>query len=82
MEQLDGSYKFKEADTLTAALGSSVTPATKNYDGFTAPALQTMTVDPLGLTVIDYYYTRNSYTLTLKKGEGITKVTGGVTYKY
>lgn len=82
LEQLDGSYKFKEADTLTAALGSSVTPATKNYDGFTAPALQTMTVDPLGLTVIDYYYTRNSYTLTLKKGEGITNVTGGGTYKY
>ena len=82
LEQLDGTYRFKEADTLTAVLGSNVTPPTKSYDGFTAPALQTMPVDPLGLTVINYYYTRNSYTVTLKKGEGITNVIGAGTYKY
>jgi uncharacterized repeat protein (TIGR02543 family) len=64
-EQLDGTYKVSDTETKSAAWGSSVTPATKAYAGFTAPSKQTVTVAKDGSTTVDYKYSRNSYKLTV-----------------
>ncbi|MBE6142274.1 MAG: hypothetical protein E7175_05505 [Erysipelotrichaceae bacterium] len=76
-QNLDGTYPSSPTDTdnLTGTTGASVTPARKNYEGFTAPAGQTVTILADGSRVVTYQYTRNSYTLTWD-GNGGT-VTGG-----
>ena len=85
-QNLDGSYPTTptETETLTALTGSSQTPAVKEYTGFTAPtALTTVTIAPDGSTVVEYQYTRNSYTVTLNMGDaGVDSVSGAGTYKY
>lgn len=63
-EQLDGSYITKDTENLTGNIGTSVTPAVKSYTGFTSPEAQTVTIAADGSTVVNYYYTRNSYPVT------------------
>lgn len=47
----------------------SVVPE-KDYTGFTTPDAQAnVTIKPDGTTVVDFYYTRNIYTITFKDGE-------------
>jgi len=75
-------YTLKETETKTEKADSKVTPAVKTYTGFKSPATQTVTVAADGSTVVNYYYTRNSYTVTVNKGTGISAVTGGGTYRY
>jgi len=72
----------EETETFKANIGTSVTPETKTYEGFTAPEKQTVEVAEDGEIVIKYYYTRNSYTVTVDVGTGIESVTGEGTYKY
>ena len=81
-EQNDTNFTLKDTQNLTGTTGASVSPAVKSYTGFTAPSKQTVTVAGDGSTVVNYYYTRNSYTVTLNKGTGIASVTGAGTYKY
>ena len=63
-EQLDGSYKTIETQHLTGTTDAEVAPAVKTYTGFTAPAVQQVTIDSAGTTTITYQYSRNSYTIT------------------
>jgi hypothetical protein len=44
-EQLDGSYVVIDTDNLEGTTDTSVTPAVKTYEGFTAPSTQTVNVD-------------------------------------
>ncbi|MBQ7597977.1 MAG: InlB B-repeat-containing protein [Clostridia bacterium] len=84
-QNLDDSYPTTptESETLSAKTGTSVTPAVKNYTGFTAPTATAVTVAADGSTVVEYQYTRNSYTVTLLMGDaGVESVTGNGTYKY
>ena len=81
-EQNDTNYTLADTENLTGTTDTSVTPNVKSYDGFTAPGTQTVTIAADGSTVVDYYYTRNSYTVTLGKGTGIASVTGDGTYQY
>ena len=76
------NFTLKETENLTGTTGAKVTPAVKSYTGFTAPSTQTVTIAADGSTVVNYYYTRNSYTVTLNEGTGIATVTGAGTYKY
>ena len=76
------NYTLAETQNLTGTANTSVTPAVKNYEGFTSPDTQTVTIKADGTTVVDYYYTRNSYTVTLIKGTGISDVIGAGTYLY
>ena len=69
-QQLDESYILADTQELTAAADSQVTPAVQSYTGFTAPEAQQVTVAADGTTVVRYYYSRNSYTLTFDAGEG------------
>ena len=58
--------------------GTSTNGTTKPSSG----AVTTTTVLPDGSRVIDLYYNRNTYTLTLTKGTGIDSVTGAGTKEY
>ncbi|MBP3586196.1 MAG: InlB B-repeat-containing protein, partial [Paludibacteraceae bacterium] len=65
-QALDGTYPaaLMETENLTGTTAASVTPAVKTYLGFTSPATKTVTIAADGSTVVEYYYTRNKYTLT------------------
>ena len=70
IEKLDCRYELKKTDDLAGTSDSEVTPATYSYTGFTAPTTQTVTILPDGSRVVEYYYTRNSYTITFVTNSG------------
>lgn len=81
-EENEQNYTCFATENLTGATGASVTPAIKSYEGFTAPSVQNVAIDADGSTEVNYYYTRNSYTVTLTAGNGIASVSGAGTYQY
>ena len=64
IERLDGTYELKDAENFTGTSDAEVIPATKYYEGYTAPAMQTVTVLSDGTKVVRYEYVRSSYTVT------------------
>ena len=58
-------YTIDLSENLEGTSDASVTPDVKSFTGFTSPSTQTVTIKPDGTRVVDYYYTRNSYTITL-----------------
>lgn len=73
----DDNYTLKETQTLSGEVGTSVTPDVKTYTGFTAPTTATtVTIVADGKTVVEYYYTRNSYTLTWNLDGGTITTAG------
>ena len=78
----DKNYELVETETKKAQIGSKVTPAVKTYTGFDSPKTQTKAVTADGKMVIDYYYERHLYNVTLNAGTGIEKTTGGGSYRY
>lgn len=80
-QTLDGSgYTLIETENLTGTTGSNVTPALKSYTGFIPPALKTVTITGNGSTVAEYYYNRNSYTLTFKPNNGSNDIVSSLKY--
>ena len=67
-----------DRQTIASITGASVTPATKSYAGYTSPSTQTVTVAADGSTVVNYYYTLITYTITYKWGSG-SAIHGGET---
>ena len=51
-------------DDTTVPFAEVVTPEVKQYEGFTAPEPQSVSIAADGSTVIEYYYERNQYTIT------------------
>ena len=76
------NYTVSNTENLTGTTGASITPAVKSYTGFTSPSTQTTTIAANGSTTVNYYYTRNSYKLTVNKSTGVASVTGAGTYQY
>ena len=76
------NYTLADTDNLTGTTEATVTPETKEYEGFTAPAPEEVEISADGKLVVNYYYSRNSYTITLNKGKGIESVEGAGTYPY
>ncbi len=75
----DNGYTLFDTQGLTGTSDASITPAVMTYTGFTSPSTQTTTISPDGSKTVEYYYTRNSYTLTLISNGG----TGSsITQKY
>ena len=70
---LEGKYSDEAellvTETLNAQVGNSVTPDIKARIGFTKPNTQTVIVKADGSTVVDYYYARNKYKVTLTKDD-------------
>ena len=76
------NYDLAETETGKAQIGTNVTPPVKTYAGFVSPAVQTGTVTEDGKLVIDYFYERQFYSVTLHAGTGIETVLGGGAYRY
>lgn len=89
----NSNYTIYDAEYLNGKAYSWVTPDIKTYEGFTykatLPSEGTAYVKPDGTTVIDVYYTRNTYTINggnvnanVEYGNGISSVSGLKTYEY
>lgn len=91
-EHNETNYFLADTDNLKGTTDSLVTPGVKNYEGFTAPEMQTVTIKPDGSLVVNYYYTRNTYKLggddssgnstSISAKNGIESANGAGTYKY
>ena len=81
-EHTPENYTLADTDDLTGTTDTDVTPEVKSYTGFTAPDTVTVNVDGDGSLVVNYYYTRNSYTVSLSAGTGIASVNGSGTYRF
>ena len=60
----DDDYTLFESENLTGISDSVITPHTKEYLGFDSPDIQWVTIAADGSLVVDYYYTRQIYTVT------------------
>ena len=78
----ESNYELAETEVFTAQVGSVVSPAVKSYTGFKSPAVQQGTVESDGSLIIQYYYDRQSYQVTLYAGTGIESTSGGGSYLY
>ena len=76
------NYILAESEIIEGRTDDTVTAAVKAYEGFKAPKAQTITITGDGKTVVDYYYTRNTYQVTMDKDVGIESVTGTGKYLY
>ena len=72
----DDGYTVFETDNLKGESDSSITPDVNTYTGFTSPKSTTTTILPDGNRVVDYYYTRNYYTVSfvVNGGEAIETI--------
>ena len=76
------NYDLVDTDLKKGETDKTVTAELNNYTGFDAPSEQTVKIKGDGSAVVNYYYTRKSYTLTISKGTGINTVTGSGNYQY
>ena len=71
-----------ESELFSTETGSVVYPEVKEYEGFTSPDEEEATVAADGSTTVNYYYTRNSYFLSVEEGYGVREVIHKDEYKY
>lgn len=82
-ENMDGvTYALDKSWTLYGEPNTYVTPPVKNYEGFNSPATQTVVITDDQSTVVNYYYTRIKYYVTIEKDAGIESVYGEGRYFY
>lgn len=81
-ESPNGEYILDTTWSLTGPANSYVTPPTKTYKGFTSPAPQTVVILEDRSTVVNYYYGRMRFNVTVKKDAGIESVSGSGRYFY
>ncbi len=65
----DDGYTLFDTQNLTGTSDTSVTPDVNTYTGFLSPVAQTATIAPDGTRVIEYYYARVIYTISLNLSE-------------
>ena len=69
---IDGQdYTVEETEALYGATDTVVTPAVRNYQGFTAPQEKSLKITGDGNASVTYEYERNKYTLTLQNKDCI-----------
>ena len=73
----NSSYTLLESQNLEGTADAEIVPARRAYAGFTSPAAKTVKVKPNGTLVVDYYYTRNLYTINFvtNGGDAISSIT-------
>ena len=81
-QNLDETYSLADTETHTAKTDSNTAGPRKEYTGFNTPEEKSATIAADGSTVIEYYYTRKSYTVSLTSGTGISGTSGGGRYTY
>ncbi|MDO5403352.1 MAG: RICIN domain-containing protein [Eubacteriales bacterium] len=57
------NYTLKDTDVFTGTVDTKVKPNVRKYEGFTSPQVQELVVLGDGLSEVDYYYSRNNYTI-------------------
>jgi uncharacterized repeat protein (TIGR02543 family) len=68
-ERLGGGYDLADTEDMTGTTDAQVAAPAKSYAGFQTPARSSAVIKPNGSTVAQYYYTRNSYTITFRYGD-------------
>lgn len=83
LERLEGAYLAvpDEKDNLRGETGAWTAAAAKSYNGFTPMGFAQERIKADGSTVVEIFYTRNSYLLTYKDSLS-TGVYASQTYKY
>ena len=83
LERLEGAYPAvpNEKDNLRGETGAWTAAAAKSYDGFTPIEFEQKRIKADGPTVVEIFYTRNSYLLTYKDSLS-AGVYASQTYKY
>lgn len=83
LERLEGAYPYvpHEKDNLRGETGAWTAAAAKSYNGFTPMGFAQKRIKADDLTVVEIFYTRNSYLLTYKDSLS-TGVYASQTYKY
>ena len=73
----NSSYTLLESQNLEGTADAEIVPARRSYAGFTSPTAKTVKVKPNGTLVVDYYYTRNLYTINFvtNGGDAISSIT-------
>lgn len=66
----DENYVLRYTERFYGVSNSFVTPEVKNVEGFTSPIVINSQISPDGSTVIEYFYKRNEYTITLISNVG------------
>lgn len=64
LEQADGTYVTRDTETVRGIVGQTIVPPVKSYNGYAAPALQTILVSWSGNNEITYKYKLVHYKLT------------------
>lgn len=83
LERLEGAYPYvpNEKDNLRGETGAWTAAAAKSYDGFTPIEFEQKRIKADDSTVVEIFYTRNSYLLTYKDSLS-AGVYASQTYKY
>ncbi len=91
LENIEDGWSLWQSEAKSGKSDSSVSVSEfkKSKTGFTyshaevkGTAASSAVIAPDGSLTINLYYTRNTYTVTLNKGTGITATEGAGTYKY
>ncbi len=77
---VNDDYTLYNTQNLTGATDTYVWPSVKTYTGFTSPSSKRVQILPNGSLVVDYYYIRNSYTISFVSNGGNS--IDNVTQKY
>ncbi len=70
------NYTLAKTEDKTGTTDTMATPNRESYTGFTAPAAQSKKITGDGHMAIDYYYTRNQYTVTF--GDNAVQISSDV----
>ena len=82
-ENIDNDgYTLVDNQQLNGTTNSQVTPNTHLYDGFKSPSKKEVIIKGDGTTVVNYYYQRNLYALTIDGDSGIVSSNGQGNYRY
>lgn len=76
---LDG-YEIADTQNLTGTTDAPIEPAVNSYTGFKSPAVQHTTIAGDESTAVNYYYDRESYTVTFNTDGGSTVAPQTVIY--
>ena len=75
-------YNIIEIETKTGTTNTQTSATAKTYDGFTNLEISQTNINGDGSGIVNIYYDRISYNLTLTKGEGISQVNGAGNYLF
>ena len=79
----DDEYELFETDNLTGTTDTLTNGSVNTYEGFSSPEITQVNIDGNGNTVIELYYERNTYTVSLSKNiNEAGSLYGAGSYKY